>query len=219
MPLVTRSCEFGTVAWGILEPDSGVLLARRAVQAVVERALENGVTYLNAAVLPLEETKHEKAKGRKPSAGIDDSERIKVDSVGTVSGSKIFADQFVFACGPWLPKLFPVLLADLIHVTRQEVFFFGVPAGDDRFGPERMPAWIDFNNLIYGIPDLDQRGFKIAIDAHGPPFDPDTGERIVSSEGLLLHASFFASEFPSWRMLRLLKRVSANMKTLQTAIS
>ena len=189
--------EFRQVAWGILEPDSGVLLARRAVQAVVERARENGVTYLNEAVLPFAgTTKREKGKGLTPGAAAEDSEAEKVDSIGTVSGSKIFAREFVFACGPWLPKLFPVLLTDLIHVTRQEVFFFGVPAGDDYFGPERMPAWIDFNNLIYGIPDLEQRGFKIAIDAHGPRFDPDTDERIVSSEGLASVRAFLRQRIP-----------------------
>jgi hypothetical protein len=30
-----------------------------------------------------------------------------------------------------------------------------------------MPAWIDVD--LYGIPDLENRGFKIANDQHGPP--------------------------------------------------
>ena len=47
--------DFEAVAWGILEPDSGVILARRAVQAVVEHARKSGTTYLEAAVLPLEQ--------------------------------------------------------------------------------------------------------------------------------------------------------------------
>ena len=187
--------EFEPVAWGILEPDSGVLLARRAVQAVVDRARENGVTYLNEAVLPLEGlTKREERRAN--SGAFENRETEKVDSIGTVSGNKIFAREFVFACGPWLPKLFPFLLGGLIRVTRQEVFFFGVPPGDDQFGPERMPAWIDFNNLIYGIPSLDHRGFKIAIDAHGPQFDPDTGERIASSEGLAAVRAFLRQRIP-----------------------
>lgn len=160
--------EFESVAWGVLESESGVLLARRAVQAVVEHARECGVKYLEEAVLPLEEV----------------GGNMRLDRIETVSGREISAHQFVFACGPWLPKLFPALLADRIHVTRQEVFFFGVPPGTDYFDPEHMPAWIDFNDLIYGIPNIDNRGFKVAIDAHGPQFDPDTGERIVSQEGL-----------------------------------
>jgi glycine/D-amino acid oxidase-like deaminating enzyme len=170
------------VTWGILEPDSGVLLARRAVQAVVAQARAGGMTYLEEAILaPL------------------DAHR-DVDSLQTVSGQEIFARQFVFACGPWLPKIFPALLGQLIQVTRQEVFFFGVPAGDaagKNFGPESMPAWIDFNDLVYGLPNLDQRGYKVAIDAHGPLFDPDTGDRLASPEGLAAVRSYLAQRVPS----------------------
>ncbi len=173
--------DFEAVAWGIFEPDSGVILARRAVQVVVEQARKVGTTYLEAAVLPLEPGTNEISANASPAA-VHGNE--KLNSIKTVSGHEIRAQQFVFACGPWLPKLFPVLLADLIHITRQEVFFFGVPAGAELFGPERMPAWIDFNNLIYGLPNLDNRGVKLAIDAHGSQFDPDDGERIVSREGL-----------------------------------
>ena len=43
--------DLGSVTWGLLEPQSGVLMARRAVQAVVREALNSGVEYLNAAVL------------------------------------------------------------------------------------------------------------------------------------------------------------------------
>jgi glycine/D-amino acid oxidase-like deaminating enzyme len=167
----------GPVVWGILEPDSGVLMARQAVKAVTAEARAQGVTYLEEAVVP-------------PTG------QAKLDSITTASGGNIFADKFVFACGPWLPKLFPELLSDLIHVTRQEVFFFGVPAGDDRFAPERLPAWIDFNDFIYGIPNLDNRGFKIAIDEHGPEFDPDTGERLVSSAGLKAVRAYLAERVP-----------------------
>ena len=158
--------ELGPTKWGILEPDSGVLMARRAVRAVVQQARVNGVEYVEAAIAP-----PQFAKG-------------KVDAIRTVAGDEVTAGQFVFACGPWLPKLFPELLRDLIHVTRQEIVFFGVPPGDDSFSRGVMPAWIDFNDLVYGLPDIDGRGFKIAIDAHGEEFDPDTGERTVSVEGL-----------------------------------
>ncbi len=153
--------ELGPVSWGMLETDSGVLLARQAVQALVTAAQSAGVTYVQAAI-------------RSPVRREDE-----LKSLETTDGSRITAKKFIFACGPWLPKLFPELLGHLIHVTRQEVFFLGVPAGDHRFRAGTMPAWIDFNDLVYGIPDLENRGVKIAIDEHGPPFDPDTGERIV----------------------------------------
>lgn len=170
--------ELGPVLWGILEPEAGVLMARRAVQSVCNRAREDGVTYLEQAVVP-------------PVAG------GRLESISTSSGQKIFADKFVFACGPWLPKLFPSLLANRFHITRQEVFFFGVPSGDDRFSPARLPVWIDFNDLVYGIPNVDGRGFKLAIDAHGPEFDPDLGERIVSTEGLNDARNYLSKRVPA----------------------
>src|SRR5260370_15715139 len=105
--------------------------------------------------------------------------RGAVKSVETRMGSKVSAGSFVFACGPWLPKVFPELLGRRIFPTRQEVFFFVVPAGDRRWSMPAMPAWIDVGDL-YSFPDIVNRGFKIANDTHGSPFDPDTGERVVT---------------------------------------
>lgn len=170
--------ELGPVTWGILEPDSGVLLARRAVQAVAAQAQVNGIEYVEEAIVP-------------PPASQE-----KLGSIKTVSGKEITARQFVFACGPWLPKLFPELLGDLIHVTRQEVIFFGAPPGDDSFNRGVMPAWIDFNDLVYALPNLDGRGFKIAIDAHGEKFDPDTGERVVGLDGLRAVREYLVKRVP-----------------------
>jgi monomeric sarcosine oxidase len=174
--------ELDQIAWGILEPDSGILMARQAVQAVVAEALVAGVTYLSAAIHP-------------PQTG-QESGASKLASITTTSGREIVAGKFIFACGPWLPKLFPELLAGLIHVTRQEVFFLGVPAGDDRFNSPGMPTWMDINELIYCLPNLDNRGFKIAIDQHGPQFDPDRGERIVNPESMNAVRAYLARRVP-----------------------
>jgi monomeric sarcosine oxidase len=168
----------GPTTWGILEPDSGVLLARRAVQAVAAQARVSGVEYLEEAIVP-------------PA-----SVRGKLESIQTISGKKITAGQFVFACGPWLPKIFPDLLRRLIHVTRQEVVFLGVPPGDDSFNRGVMPAWVDFNDLVYALPNLDGRGLKVAIDAHGEEFDPDSGERVVSDAGLKAVREYLARRVP-----------------------
>ena len=170
--------EPGPVAWAIIEPDSGVLLSRRAVQAVATEAQASGVEYLEEAVTT------------PPTSG------NKLRSIQTASGKQIVADHFVFACGPWLPKLFPDVLGELIHVTRQEVFFFGVPPGDNSFNRDVMPTWIDFNDLVYAMPNLDGRGCKFAIDAHGPAFDPDSGERVVTASGLSAMREFLARRVP-----------------------
>ena len=180
--------EFDQISWEILEPDSGILMARQAVQAVVAEALAAGVTYLAAAIRPLE-------MGEEGKRAIGQA-TTTLNSISTTSGREIVAGKFIFACGPWLPKLFPELLAGLIHVTRQEVFFLGVPAGDDRFNSPGMPTWMDINELIYCLPNLANRGFKIAIDKHGPQFDPDTGERMVNPESMNEVRAYLARRVP-----------------------
>ena len=172
--------DFGAGAWAIHEPRSGVLMARRAVEAVVREAVREGTRHVDSIVQP-------------PDVG-----RGRIDAVTTQSGQTMSAAAFVFACGPWLPKLFPDLLGDRIFATRQEVLYFGPPPGDRRFAPPAMPAWIDFGEEMYGIPDIEGRGFKIALDRHGPPFDPDTGDRIAGQTVDAVRA-YLARRFPALR--------------------
>jgi len=170
---------FGRTAWGLLEPGSGVLLARRAVAAVVAETLRAGGEFRLEAVLP------------------PDAKTAHLESLQTRGGSVIQSDVYVFACGPWLPKLFPDLLAGRINPTRQEVFFIGIPFGEPRFAAPDLPTWIDFPEEVYGLPDIESRGLKVAFDRHGPPFDPDTGDRIVNSESIRAVKAFVARRFPA----------------------
>jgi glycine/D-amino acid oxidase-like deaminating enzyme len=178
--------EFEGVSWALIEPGSGVVLARRAVQLVVREAIRCGVEYLQDPVVP-------------PADGNE------FDRIATLGGRQISAKSFVFACGPWLPKLFPRLLAERIQPTRQEVFYFGSPSGDGRFRPPAMPTWIDFKAEAYGLPDIDGRGIKIAIDRHGSVFDPDNGDRIASSEGLSEVRACLARRLPALKDAPLLE--------------
>jgi len=168
----------GPITWAIHEPGSGALMARRAVQAVAAQAARDGVEVRNAVIAP--------PRGQK-----------RIDALAARDGSAISAGAFVFACGPWLPKLFPELLGERIFPTRQEVFYFGPPPGDARFAPPAMPVWVDFGEEIYGLPDIESKGFKVAPDRHGPPFDPDAGERVVSAAGLAGVREFVARRFPA----------------------
>jgi sarcosine oxidase len=164
------------ISWVMLEPDSGLLIARRAVQSVVHAAVKEGVKFIQAAIEP--------PAADKPLAQINAS-----------TGETISAANFVFACGAWLPKLFPDLLGNRIHPTRQEVFYFGAPPGD-RFRPPSLPVWIDFKDEAYGLPDVEGRGVKVAIDRHGSRFDPDDGDRIASAEGLAETRAYLARRLP-----------------------
>ena len=170
--------DFGEVRWAIYEPMSGALMARRAVQSVADFVARNGGDYLTESALA------------PAGSGL-------LNEIVTRGGSRIGADVFVFACGPWLPKLFPALLGDRIRPTRQEVYFFGVPAGDTRFAPPLMPTWLDFGAEAYGLPDLENRGFKLAFDRHGEAIDPDTAERNVTGDSLDLARAYMAQRFPA----------------------
>jgi sarcosine oxidase len=169
-------------SFGILEPESGALIARRAMAAVVRDLVRRGGEYTTVAITP-------------PSG------RGTLGFVETTDGKRIRADTFVFACGPWLPKLFPDVLRERIWPTRQEVLFFAAPAGDRRFSPPEMPIWIDFTDPRgpYGFPDLEGRGCKLAFDRHGARFDPDSGDRAVSAESVAEARAFLAERFPLLR--------------------
>ncbi len=169
---------FDSDSWGIFEPQSGVLMARRAVQAVVAEAQKFGVAY-------------------KAEAALTPSGDGRLKEIATANGSTISAASFVFACGPWLPKVFPELLGGRIFPTRQEIFFFGVPSGDTRFAPPSMPTWLQMRDEFYGMPDLESRGFKIAHDHHGPLVDPDTQSRTATPEAITAAKEFLARRFPA----------------------
>jgi len=166
--------RFSPEQMNIFEPSSGVLLARRAVRAVAEEAVRNGVDYFRDAALT-------------PEPG----------QVRTMGGHVIHGGSFVYACGAWLPKIFPELLGGRIRPTRQEVYYFGTPPGNGRFAAPGMPAWIDFSDDRgpYTVPDIESRGFKLGFDLHGPEFDPDTGERIAG--GAAAVREFLAGRFPA----------------------
>src|SRR5437764_42621 len=117
----------------------------------------------------------------------------------TKQGDRIAAGQFVFACGAWLSKIFPDALGARLFPSRQEVFFIGIPAGEMRFAPPALPTWLFQEDLVYGMPDIESRGLKIAFDEHGERVDPDMQSRIVSPEMTKAVHEYVARRFPALR--------------------
>jgi glycine/D-amino acid oxidase-like deaminating enzyme len=167
------------LADGLFEPTAGYLLARRACDAVAEAVQAMGGELLIASARP----------------GPMQSGMMK--TVTLSDGRQLGADSFVFACGPWLGSLFPELLAARLRVTRQEVYYFGTPAGDRRYAPPALPVWAVFGDrLWYGIPGGERRGFKLADDTHGPAFEPTAGERSIDENGVRRARAFISERFP-----------------------
>ena len=167
------------VPWGIYEPNGGFLEARPSCEAVRDRFLAEGGKYQQAADLWSE------------------LDGLEWDALPVSDGSKLKADAYVFACGPWLSTLFPKTIGNRIRVTKQDVFFFGTPPGDDSFSGNKLPVWGDHReHFIYGIP-ADPAGFKIADDTRGPEFEPTHGERVVHADGLQAIRDYLSFRFPA----------------------
>jgi glycine/D-amino acid oxidase-like deaminating enzyme len=162
----------------LLEPECGVIMARRAIRTVVDELMRGNVRMVRARVaVP--------------------SRSGRLSSVHLMDGREIEADLFVFACGAWLPSVFPELLTGVIRPTRQTVVYFGTPGGDDRFGAAQTPAWVDFPAGVYGVPDLERRGMKVGLDAHGPAFDPDRDDRTPDPGSVAQARDWLARRFPA----------------------
>jgi glycine/D-amino acid oxidase-like deaminating enzyme len=171
--------NFDGVSWSVYEPDSGFLAARRGCEAVFNAFLKQGGQYRQAEVKP------------------GPIKNNRMQGVSTSSGEILEADHYVFAPGPWLGKVFP-FLAPSITPTRQEVFFFGTPAGDLRFGEAQLPTWIDGGKTpFFGVPGNHWRGFKIADDTRGQIVDPTTMERRISQEKLEAARAYLRMRFPA----------------------
>jgi monomeric sarcosine oxidase len=178
--------DFGGIELGIYEPEFGILMARRAVQTLVQRFVAAGGTYLQEQALV-------------PSGK-------RLDGLSLASGDRVTADKVVFALGPWLPKVFPDVVGARIRVTRQEVFYFEPPAGGAKFLPGALPGWVDFNggDMFYGMPDLEGRGVKFAYDIHGAEVDPDTQDRRPTETSIGEVVAYRDRRFPTLRGAQLI---------------
>ena len=134
--------NFEGIEWGIFEPECGYLDARASCQAVVEAFVAAGGKYRQAAVL------------------VDGLESAPL-RLALTDDSHLKADYYVFACGPWLGRLFPRAVGELVQPTKQDIFFFGTPSGDDRFRDAHLPVWGDHRGRFrYGIPGATVAGSR-----------------------------------------------------------
>jgi glycine/D-amino acid oxidase-like deaminating enzyme len=171
------------VRWSFLEPESGTILARRACQLIARSFESAGGRIRVARVVP-----GTAGQGRLRSV---------LSAAGEGALESFTAKKFVFACGPWLPAMFPDLLGKRIRVTRKEIFYFGTPAGDERFEAGRCPVWLELGTKCYGIPSIDGRGFKVGPDLPGRVVDPTTQDRRTSPRLLQVARACLRRRFPA----------------------
>ncbi|WP_143020317.1 NAD(P)/FAD-dependent oxidoreductase [Sinosporangium album] len=156
------------LAFALWEPKAGVLRARRSVQVIAKLARAAGVEFVRGRALPY-------------------------DGTGVVLGGEVLrADRVVWACGAWLPELFPEVAG--LEVTKQDTFHFGVPA---EWSAPRVPAWVDYGVSVYGHGDVDGVGMKATSDAEGEPYDPENGTRMVSPASEEMARAYLRKRFPA----------------------
>ncbi len=165
----------------LFEPTTGVLKARQGCIAVSDAFQKKGGR-LRIARAQL---------GRRSGSRLLD--------LSLSGSSSIVAATYVFACGPWLPKMFPEIMQKKLFTPRRDVFFFGTPSGDDRFAYPNFPTYTEegANSGYYGFPDIDGRGFKVCPVGELTAFDPDTDERIASALQLKRARDYLALRFPA----------------------
>ena len=132
------------------EPLAGVLLASDALRAAARRYGQLGGQIIAGRV----------------SSGTDN---CKIGIM--LEGQPIVADQIVVAAGPWLPGLFPDLIAPLMRTPRRELFFYATPPDDPRFSWQQMPNLSDDDGWTSA--DIGG-GIKVAPLLRHIPLDPDS---------------------------------------------
>jgi len=151
----------------LYEPEAGVLRARDATRVIAEQAIAKGARFVAGTATP-------------------DGQAVSVD------GERLEGDCVVWAGGAWLAKLFPGVVD--LRVAKQDVYFFG--ASPEWQAPS-VPGWVDFQGGVYGVGDLDGRGFKASPDREGPAFDPDSDDRVPSDAKEREARAYLALRFPA----------------------
>ncbi|HET9481965.1 MAG TPA: FAD-dependent oxidoreductase, partial [Candidatus Polarisedimenticolia bacterium] len=171
--------------WALLEAKAGAILSRGACRALLAAFLRAGGRFRLARVPA-------------PGAGMSEGARgRRLSRLDCTDGRPLRADQYLFACGPWLPGLFPALLGRRIAVTRKDVYYFGTPAGETRFDGSELPVWMELGTLCYGIPSLAGLGFKVNPDLPGARVEPSSLERQPSRRVLNAARACLARRFPA----------------------
>jgi len=161
----------------LYEPDAGVVRARRACESVAEVFRQNGGEVVVARALP-----SLAAGGRLQDVALSDGRTLK-------------AGSFVFACGPWLWKLFPEFLRTRLRTPMGNVYYYGTPVGDNRFVAPNLPSF-NFPGIT-GWPALpnDARGFRVRVGG-GTQTDPDASQRWIDPSNFTRPRGFLIERFP-----------------------
>jgi glycine/D-amino acid oxidase-like deaminating enzyme len=202
--------------WLELEQTSGMKLFEQVGVAWFETGDDDFTRRSEATLrrlgIPCERLTPEEAKSLYPSLGGDDLRSVlfepdagvllarratrclvrdlRVETGHSIPRDPPRADVVVWACGAWLPGLFPDLTEQ--RISRRDVFFVGV---DGSWAG--TPGYCDYAGPYYGTGELGGLGLKVAYDGPGPEIDPDELERLPDPTSEALARSYLARRFPA----------------------
>jgi glycine/D-amino acid oxidase-like deaminating enzyme len=163
------SVDLRDCAWVVYEPDSGVLRARRAVEALVTGVCQRGGNLL---------------RGRATPAG---------DGAVTVEGHGTYhADPVIYACGGWTKEMFPDVFAG--RTVRHDLFFFGAPRA---WSTPTVPAFTEVGAEYDGVGDLDGQGVRLGGRFDDLTAELDDGPWVASGNQEAAARRILGHRFPA----------------------
>jgi sarcosine oxidase len=165
------------VGVGLYEPAAGVVRARRAIEGVAEVFRKEGGEVTIAA------------------AEMGAREGRQLNALNLQPGETISAATYVFACGPWFPKVFPDLMGKRLRISMGHTFYFATPPGDNSYSFPNLPSY-GFPGVT-GWPALprDHRGFRVRTGGRGAE-DPDVSDRWIPEQYHDRPKQVLADHFP-----------------------
>ena len=103
---------------------------------------------------------------------VEDGERrgVRLEATRVAPAGAPEHDAVVWACGAWLPRLFPGIVD--VRIERRDVVFLGGDAAG-----RGTPGWVEYDGGFYGHGDVAGLGVKVAPDGPSDEVDPDTLDR------------------------------------------
>jgi glycine/D-amino acid oxidase-like deaminating enzyme len=212
----TLSARRGLELWRDLERESGQRLFEPIGIAWFSTAPDDFTARSEAALkrlgIPCERLTPDEARRLYPSVGGDDLQSVLFEPEAGVLNARAAtralaapldpkpgrltpadapeADAVVWACGPWLQKLFPELVE--IRIVRRDVFFFGVPGEWTN-----APGFCEYDGPYYGHGELGGLGMKISPDWGTVEIDPDELDRLPDPAAVDVAREYAARRFPA----------------------
>jgi glycine/D-amino acid oxidase-like deaminating enzyme len=159
------------IAYGLYEPEAGMVMAHRAVITTIDLFRKAGGTI---------------ARGRVET----DRNEIPV-----LDGKPLEADLIVIATGAWMGDMFPRTVKPIARVVGVNVLYTSTPDGSTAYDQENMPCWIDHGEGSFGLPSCEGSGVKAAV-VIPDTIDLDQDERLIRHQTLGRTRSYIKKRLP-----------------------